>query len=395
MNSILKLNMQDVKTPCFIVDEKIINNNLKILDFVQKKADCKILLALKAYAMYSTFPMIKKYLSGVCAGSLYEARLGKEEFGKEVHTYSPAFKEEEFSEILKHSDYIIFNSFSQYEKYVSYIKSSGKKVKIGIRTNPEKSVAGALFVIYDPCANNSGLGVISRNFKAKYIEGITGLHFHALCEQGAGELEEVLESFIEKFDDYIKRVSWVNFGGGHHITKKGYDIDKLIGLIKDFRKKYPNIKDVYLEPGEAVVLNAGVLVSSVLDIIHNKKDIAILDTSVETHFPDVLITRKEPAPYIQPIFGAESIKRGQKGKNNNYVLRGVSCAAGDVFGEYSFPKPLRSGDKLIFCDAAHYTMVKISTFCGVNIPSIALINPDGSIKIIKKYGYKDYKSRLS
>lgn len=396
MDRFTKLNLKDVETPCFIIDKNVIRDNLEILKYVQQKADCKILLALKAYAMYPTFPLIKKCLHGICAGSLYEAKLGRKKFGKEVHTYSPAFKEKEFPEILNYSDYIIFNSFSQFEKFMPAIKKNKKKVKVGLRVNPEKSVAGALFSAYDPCMKNSRLGVTSRNLQGKNLEGITGLHFHALCEQGAEELEEVLKSFEEKFDDSIKRMRWVNFGGGHHITKKGYDTEKLCSLVQDFRRKYPNIKDVYLEPGEAVVLNAGILVASVLDIVHNEKDIAILDTSVETHFPDVLITRHEPKPYMQEILGAETIKNSENKKYlYNYILTGVSCAAGDVFGEYFFPNPLKPGDKLIFTDAAHYTIVKTSTFCGVNLPSIALINSDGSIRIIKKFGYADYKNRLS
>jgi len=389
-----KLNLKHLKTPCFIVSKESIKNNLGILDSVAKKSNSKILLALKAFAMHSVFPLIKRHLSGVCAGSLYEARLGKEEFGKEVHTYSPSFKEEEFTEILECSDYMIFNSLSQFEKFKPAIKSAGKKVKVGLRVNPGKSVAGVLYSVYDPCAKNSGLGISAANLKGRDLKGITGLHFHALCEQGAEELEEVMDAFTKKFDSFIRKMKWVNFGGGHHITKKGYKIDKLIRLIRDFRKEYPDIKDVYLEPGEAVVLNSGFLVASVLDILREERDIAVLDTSVETHFPDVLITRCEPAPFLQPILGAEPVKKGEK-RRCSYILRGVSCAAGDIFGEYCFKKSLKAGDKLIFTDAAHYTMVKVSSFCGVNLPSIALMKPGGTIEIIRKFGYKDYKTRLS
>ena len=390
------INTSEIKTPCFVIDEEIIVNNLKILDYVKKETGCKILLALKAYATYETFPIMKEILNGVCAGSLYEAKLGKEEFGKEVHTYSPAFKEEEFDEILNYSDFIIFNSISQYERFMPIIKSKEKNIKIGLRVNPEKSVAGKLFESYDPCSINSRLGVTSSNFNERSLEEINGLHFHALCEQGAEELEIVLNAFEEKFGSLIKQVRWMNFGGGHHITKEGYNLKKLIKLINDFKNKYPNIKDIYLEPGEAVVLNSGILVTSVLDIVNNKKDIAILDTSVETHFPDILITRHEPQPYIQQILGAKPIKNGERGEYpDNYIIAGTSCASGDVFGEYSFSKPLMPGDKLIFTDCAHYTMCKTSTFCGIPLPSIALLNKDGSIRIIREFGYEDYKNRLS
>lgn len=391
------VDARNIKTPCFVIDEETIEHNLRILNSVKKEADCKILLALKAYAMHTTFPLIRKTLNGVCAGSLYEARIGREEFGKEVHTYSPAFKEKEFDEILDYSDHIIFNSMSQFERFMPFIKLK-RGIKVGLRVNSEKSVAGVLFSSYDPCTENSRLGVTSTNLRAKSLEGITGLHFHALCEQGADELELVLNAFEEKFDSQIRQMQWVNFGGGHHITKEGYDVKKLIGLVKNFRKKYQNIRDVYLEPGEAVVLNAGVLVASVLDITNNGKNIAILDTSVESHFPDVLITRHEPQPYVQQILGAEPIKNEEDRKKfrgkNNYIIAGISCAAGDVFTEYSFPNRLKPGDKLIFTDAAHYTMVKTSNFCGVPLPSIALMDSDGSIKVVKEFGYDDYKNRL-
>lgn len=395
-SSFQDIDTTNIQTPCFVIDEDRIKDNLTIIDRVQKEADCKMLLALKAYAVYTTFPLMKQTLQGVCAGSLHEARLGREEFRKEVHTYSPAFKEEEFQNILGFSDYVVFNSFSQFERFMPFIKRSEKRVKVGIRVNPEKSVAGKLFKTYDPCGKNSKLGITLNNLHGRSLEEITGLHFHALCEQGADELEIVLKEFDKKFEPFIKQMKWVNFGGGHHITREDYNVTKLIGLIKNFRKKYPNIIDVYLEPGEAVVLNAGVLVTSVLDIVHNKKDIAILDTSVETHFPDVLITRYDSKPYIPQILGAQAVKKGKLPKyRHDYILGGASCAAGDVFGEYSFPNPLNIKDKLIFTDAAYYTIVKTSTFCGVNIPSIALMSVDNPVKVVKQFGYIDYKNRLA
>lgn len=393
-NEFPNINVDNIETPCFIIDQATLEKDARILEDVQKKADCKILLALKGFAAWNTFDILKKYLAGTCAGSLYEARLGKEEFGKEVQTYSPAFKDSEFDEILRYSDTIIFNSLDQLEKFKGKVLHSKKE--IGLRINPEKSVAGALFGVYDPCSDNSRLGIKFKDLDGKDLEGVAGLHFHALCEQGAEELKTVLESFEKKFSPYIKKMRWVNFGGGHHITDENYNVALLIKLIKDFRKKYPNIERVYLEPGEAVALNAGILVASVLDIVHNSNNIAILDTSVETHFPDVLITRNEAKPYVQKVLGAEPVLEKKDGKNShNYTLAGVSCAAGDVFGEYFFDKELKIGDKLIFCDCAHYTMVKTSTFCGVSLPSINLRNKKGAIVMVKNFGYSDYKSRLS
>jgi len=377
-----------MKTPCFVIDERAIERNLRTLADVQRKAGCKILLALKAYSTYRTFPLMRRYLHGVCASGLNEARLGKEEFRREVHTFCPGFSKREFPEIMKNSTHIVFNSFSQYEMFKPMLE--GRGIKVALRVNPEKSVAGAKFGVYDPCTKNSRLGVKRSQFRGKSLDGITGLHFHCLCEQGADELEKVLRAFQERFDPYIRKMSWVNFGGGHHITKKGYDRRKLVRLIIDFRKRYPNIKEVYLEPGEAVVLNSGKFVVSVMDVIPGKKDIAILDTSVESHLLDVLITRDEPSPFVPEIRGAG--KPGQY--KHGYVLGGVSCAAGDVMGEYSFRKRLKVGDMLTFLDMAHYTTVKTSTFNGVGLPAIMLIGRKGKKRTIREFGYGDFKGRL-
>jgi carboxynorspermidine decarboxylase len=380
-----------VDTPCFVVDLELLNNNLKILDLVQKKAGCKILLALKGFAMFSAFPLINKYLNGVCASGLNEAKLGFEEFKKEVHTFSPGFTEKEFPEIIRYSDHIIFNSISQLEQFKPFIKKN-PKIKFGLRINPEKSVAGIKFGVYDPCSKNSRLGITLNNLEGKDIAGVSGLHFHALCEQDADALEQVLSEFDKKFSKYIKMISWVNFGGGHHITREDYDTEKLCRLIINFKKRYPNIKEVYLEPGEAVALNTGILVTTVVDIVKNEKPIAILDTSVECHLPDVLITRHEPQPYIPEVIGAAEPNKYQY----TYSLAGVSCAAGDVIGEYSFKNPLTIGEKIIFLDAAHYSMVKTNTFNGIGLPSIYTFDPKkDKLNLIRKFGYEDYKTRLS
>lgn len=391
LDRINKINLSKINFPCFIVDELALEKNAQVLDTVQKKTGCKILLALKAYALWKTFPIINKYLHGVCASGLNEARLGKEEFKKEVHTFSPAFTENEFQEILKYSDHIVFNSFTQWQKFkVTKIK---KHVKFGLRVNPEKSVAGEKFGVYDPSAKNSRLGLKASELKGKSLEGISGLHFHALCEQNVDALEKVLEAFDKKFSRFIKEVEWINFGGGHHITREDYNIDRLCQLINRFKDKYKNIKEVYLEPGEAVALNTGVFITTIVDIITREKNIALIDSSVETHFPDILITRNEPEPYVPEIAGATKIKT--KHTSYQYIIGGLSCAAGDVFGEYFFPGPLNIGDKLIFLDAAHYSMVKTNTFNGVNLPAIMVLHKNNSLKVIKKFGYKDYKTRLS
>lgn len=386
------IDLSSIKTPAFIVDLETLEKNLKILRDIEKKAGCKILLALKAFSMYSTFNIMRNYLCGVCASGLNEARLGYEEFGKEVHTYCPAFSDDEFSQIIKYSDHIIFNSINQLEHFLPAIEKSKKKIHVGLRVNPEVSAKGVKYHVYNAATRSSRLGVIADNLKGKDLNGITGIHFHALCEQGADALEEVLDAFEKKFGDLIKKMSWINFGGGHLITADDYDREKLVRLITEFKKRHPNIKEVYLEPGEAHALNAGILAATVLDIVHNDNDMAILDVSTECHLPDVMFTRHEPKPYLPQALGAK-IGSKEGDFKYSYTLGGVSCAAGDVIAEYSFEKKLDVGDKIVFLDAAIYSMVKTSTFNGVNLPSINVYK-DGKIKAIKKFGYKDFKERL-
>ncbi len=354
-------------------------NNLKILESVKKRTGCKILLALKAFASYLTFPLIKRYLDGVCASSPHEARLGFEEFGGEIQTLAAAFSESDFKEIVKYSTKIIFNSFSQLDKFKGNLKGSG--IRLGMRINPEYSEIEV--DLYNPCAKNSRLGVTSKNFKGKDLNGITGLHFHAMCEQNSDVLERILAVVEDKFGKYVKQMEWMNFGGGHHITRDDYDVDKLCDLINAFKEKYG--VQIFLEPGEAVVLNAGVLVSSVLDIVHNEMDIAILDTSAEAHMPDVLAM-----PYKPKIVGAK--EPGEY--KHEYRLGGLTCLAGDVIGDYSFSEPLKVGSKLIFLDMAHYTIVKNTTFNGISLPSIAIYKKNGQLEIIREFGYDSYKKRL-
>jgi carboxynorspermidine decarboxylase len=391
-----EIDLAEVPTPCYILDEAAFDRNLKILGSIQEKTGCKILLALKGFAAFSLFPLIRQHLSGVAASSLDEARLGFEEFGGEVHVCTPAYREEEFDLLLRYADHVVFNSFSQLDRFrpkVEEARKSGKPVSCGIRVNPEHREVKV--PIYDPCGPNSRLGTTLKSFRARVgaggdgnsksvLDGISGLHFHNLCELGADSLERTLAVFEEKFGEFLDKMEWVNFGGGHHITRPGYDLDLLCDLINDFQDRHP--LEVYLEPGEAVALNAGFFVAKVLDIVENGMEIAILDTSAAAHMPDVL-----EMPYRPEVVGA-----GVPGEYpHTYRLGGVTCLAGDVIGDYSFPEPLEVGDKIVFLDMAHYTMVKNNTFNGMRLPTIAIRDRAGAIRIVREFGYEDYKNRLS
>jgi len=370
-----------MQTPYYILYEEKLENNLKILDFVQKQSGAKILLALKGFAFSKSFPLVSKYLQGCCASGLHEAKLASQKFQKEVHTYSPAFKDEDIDEILDLSHHIVFNSFSQLEKYKQ--KALQKSVSIGLRLNPEVSASPK--EIYNPCGVYSRLGITKKNFLEEKLDGVEGFHFHALCEQGADELEEVLRGFEEKFGRYIKshNIKWINFGGGHHITKDGYDVEKLIKLIKDFKQKYG--VEVYLEPGEAVGWQTGDLVATVLDIVDNGMQIAILDTSAEAHMPDTIIM-----PYRSEVEGASEAGV----KPYTYRLAGNTCLAGDIMGDYSFDEPLKVGDKVVFKDQIHYTIVKNTTFNGIKLPNLVMQYKNGTKKVVKSFGYEEYQRRI-
>lgn len=377
-----RLDPGSVPTPCYVVDEAALEKNLQILDSVQKRTGCRILMALKGFAMFSVFPIIRRTLHGVAASSLDEARLGFEEFGKEVHLFAPAFRDSEFAELCRYSDHLVFNSFAQWERFRDRVNAAGRPIRCGIRVNPEHSEVKV--PIYDPCGAHSRLGVTLANFRGDQLDGISGLHFHNLCELNADSLQRTLEAFERKFGGYLKGMEWVNFGGGHHITRPDYDVDLLCRLIVEFRERHP--LEVYLEPGEAIALNTGVLVATVLDIVENEMEIAILDTSAAAHMPDVL-----EMPYRPGIVGA-----GEPGEYAyTYRLGGMTCLAGDVIGDYSFPEPLRPGSRLVFLDMAHYTMVKNNTFNGVRLPSIAVLKSDGEVRVVRTFHYEDYRNRLS
>lgn len=371
-----------VPSPCFVVDETALRSNLAILADTRRRSGAKVLLALKAFAMFDQFPLIRDFLDGTCASGLYEARLGREEFKKEVHTFSPAYSYEEFEDILRLSDHVIFNSFSQWRRFKSVCMKKADDRRFGLRINPEHSEAPV--PLYDPCAPKSRLGIRRSEFEGEDLGGITGLHFHVLCEQNADALERTLAAVERDFGEFLPNLEWVNFGGGHHITRSDYDLELLCRLALRFREAYG--VSVFLEPGEAVALNAGVLVASVQDIVRNEMEIAILDVSAACHMPDVL-----EMPYRPEVFGAAP--PGEKPRT--YRLAGPSCLAGDVIGDYAFDRPLEVGDRLLFMDMAHYTLVKTTMFNGVKHPAIAAWDADsGNFRIVRRFTYEDYKSRL-
>ena len=366
-----------VPTPSYLVYEELLEKNLKILAEIAEDTGAKILLAQKCFSMYHYYPLIGRYLSGTTASGIYEARLSQEEMGKENHVFKPAYEAEEIIQLAAICDHIIFNSFAQWERFGAAARAAG--ASCGIRINPECSTQE--HAIYDPCAPGSRLGVKIADFRADLLEGMDGLHFHTLCEQGADALAVTLAAFEEKFGKYLRGMKWLNFGGGHHITREGYDISLLKKLIYHVQETYNVI--VYLEPGEAVALNAGFLVASVLDVQESGN--IILNTSAACHMPDVI-----EMPYRPPVIGA-----GEAGeKAYTCTLAGPTCLAGDTIGTYSFDAPLAVGDRVVFGDMAIYTMVKNNTFNGMPLPQIIAVSPSGAWEIVREFGYDDFKIRL-
>ena len=374
---------QVTHTPMYICEEELLERNLLILDRVQRESGAKIILALKGFAMWSTFDLVGRYLHGCTASGLHEALLAREKMNKEVHTYSPAFKDDEIDQIARISDDIVFNSPAQFHRYYDRVKAIHPKIKVSLRVNPEYSSSPV--DLYNPCGLYSRLGSTRANFDPSILSRLDGLNFHALCEQNVDALEGVLEAFERHFGAFIDGLEYVNFGGGHHITRADYDVDRLIEVIRAFRERHNNIT-VYLEPGEAVGWQCGPLVASVLDIIHNGMPIAILDTSAEAHMPDTLAM-----PYRAAIRGAgDPLQRAY-----TYRLGGNTCLAGDIMGDYSFDAPLSIGDKIVFEDQIHYTFVKNTTFNGIKLPSLAIWTKDKRLKVVHDFGYEDYRDRLS
>jgi carboxynorspermidine decarboxylase len=369
-------------SPAYVVHLGKLEDNLRVLDAVQRASGATILLALKGFAMFGVFPLIRRYLTGVCASGPHEARLGAEEFKGEVHTFSPAFTAADITECLKHSHHLVFNSFAQWKRFRPLVEAAARPVSVGLRVNPEVSTGKV--PLYDPCAPGSRLGILRAEFEGESLDGIEGLHFHTLCEQDSDALEQTLEGFEARFGGFLPRLKWVNFGGGHHITRPGYDRERLIRLVRDFRERHS--LRVYLEPGEAIALDSGLLVAEVLDILPREKPVAILDTSVTAHMPDVL-----EMPYRPGIVDGHA--PGEK--PFTCQLGGTTCLAGDVIGDWSFERPLQVGDRLAFTDMAHYTMVKNTTFNGIQLPAIATYDPAADkVAVLRRFGYADYRDRL-
>lgn len=376
------MKINELPTPCYVIDENIIEENCKVLADVMKKTGCHVLLAQKAFSNYALYPLIGKYLSGTTASGLYEARLGREEMGRENHVFAPAYKDEDMDELVKICDHIVFNSISQLERH----KEKCRNVSIGIRVNPEFSTQNG-HEIYDPCGKGSRLGVTANLLRTADLTGIDGLHFHTLCEQNSDDLKKTLDVVEEKFDFLLRKVKWVNFGGGHHITRKDYDVELLCDCITHIKEKY-NVK-VYIEPGEAVALNAGYFITTVLDKVKNSGiTCLILDGSAACHMPDVL-----EMPYTPPLSEGSIIETPEK--EFDYRLGGNTCLAGDIIGNYRFDHNIQIGERLTFCDMAIYSMVKNNTFNGIPLPSIYSMDRNGDCRLIKSFGYNDFKERLS
>ncbi|HIS52769.1 MAG TPA: carboxynorspermidine decarboxylase [Candidatus Onthomonas avicola] len=370
-----------MRTPYFLVDEGLIRRNLEILQSVSRETGCKILLAQKAFSTYACYPLIRQYLAGTTASGLHEARLGAEEFGGETHVFSPAYRSDEFDELLTYADHLVFNSPAQVRKFGLRARQCSKS--IGLRVNPECSTQEG-HAIYDPCAPGSRLGTTRANWDDAIRPLLDGLHLHTLCEQDSDDLEKTVAAFEEKFGPFLHGMKWLNLGGGHHITRPDYGLERLKRLLRRLHDQYQ--VQLYLEPGEAVVLNAGFLVTRVLEVVHNGVDIAILDASAACHMPDVI-----EMPYRPPLRGAGAVGE----KPYKYRLAGPTCLAGDVIGDYSFDRPLQEGDELVFEDMALYTIVKTNTFNGINLPDLWVRRLDGTLEHLRSFGYEDFKGRLS
>ncbi|MBK8558119.1 MAG: carboxynorspermidine decarboxylase [Lewinellaceae bacterium] len=380
------MDLTKIPSPCFVLDESLLRKNLELIQHVQQEAGVDVILAFKGFAMWSTFPMVRQYLKGATASSLHEARLCFEEMKTKAHTYAVAYAPGEFGKMMQYSSHITFNSLAQYRRFRGRLQKYPEHISPGIRVNPEWSPVGT--DLYNPASPGSRLGATAEHFKNGLPEGIEGLHFHVLCESTSFDLEQVLEKFEAKFDRFLPGLKWVNFGGGHLMTRKGYDVAHLIKVLKSFRSRYPNL-EVILEPGSAIAWETGFLVARVLDIVKNNGvKTANLDVSFTAHMPDTL-----EMPYRPKVRGANT-DPGPKDPNQ-YRLGGVSCLSGDYMEVYGFDKPLKVGQKIILEDMIHYTMVKTSTFNGVTHPSIAILREDGQLEIVRKFNYQDYKRRLS
>lgn len=379
------MDFKKIPSPSFVLDESRLRQNLELIARVQREAGVQIILAFKGFAMWSAFPIVREYVNGATASSLSEARLCFEEMKAKAHTYSVAYLPREFGKIMRYSSHITFNSQAQYRRFRKKMEASPEPISAGLRVNPGWSPVGT--ALYNPASPGSRLGEPVENFKGKLPDGIEGLHFHTLCESSSFDLETTLQHFERQFGVFLPNLKWVNFGGGHLMTRKGYDVEHLIGVLKAFRSRWPHLH-VILEPGSAFAWDTGVLVSTVLDIVNNRGvKTAILDVSFTAHMPDTL-----EMPYRPRIRGASEDAEGHK---HRYRLGGVSCLSGDFMEEYGFEQPLRVGQRVVLEDMIHYTMVKTTTFNGVTHPNITIWRPDGRLDVIRRFGYNDYKRRLS
>jgi carboxynorspermidine decarboxylase len=379
------VDLSALPSPVHVLHRGLLRENLRILSEVQSRSGAKVLLALKGFAQTSEAPLIRQHLAGTTASGLHEALLGREFFKGEIHAYSPAFKDEELELLLPHAHHLSFNSPGQWRRFRDRVRAAPRKVSCGLRVNPEH--AEVEVELYNPCALGSRLGTPRSELgDLSELEGLEGLHFHTMCQQGPDVLERTVAAFEARFGDLLPRMRWVNFGGGHHITKPGYDLDRLVRVIQDFRARHGGHLQVYLEPGEAIAIGTGLLSATVVDIVRNGMEIAILDVSATCHMPDTL-----EMPYRAEIAGA-----GMPGeKPHTYRLGSTTCLAGDVIGDYSFDQPLRIGQRLSFLDMSHYTFVKSTTFNGIPLPAITSFEPDnGSFLVSRKATYADYRDRL-
>ncbi len=374
------INLSKTLTPIYVCEEQKLIGNLELLQQLQADSGCRILLALKGFAMFSLFPIVKQYLIGAAASSINEARLASEEMGGELHAYSPAFKTEDIQALIPICDHIVFNSYSQWNTYRNPIRTSGRSIDIGIRINTQVSTVSP--AIYDPHCTSSRLGITRAQFNPQILQDLQGAHFHALCGGSFDDLVKNITSLEQNFPEVLQHVKWLNLGGGHALTRPTYPLDKLAKFLKDFGQKHE--LTIYLEPSEAIAYNTGSLIASVVDIVHNDMNIAILDVSAAAHMPDVLEMPYRPEIVQSSEFGT-----------NTYRLTGNTCLAGDIIGDYAFKEPLKPGDKLEFLDMIHYTMVKNNTFNGVGLPAIGVWTRQGEFKLVREFGYKDYKGRLS
>ncbi|MFD2609900.1 carboxynorspermidine decarboxylase [Deinococcus taklimakanensis] len=388
-----------IPSPAFVLDETRLRRNLALISAVQRESGAQIIVAFKGFSMWSTFPLLREYgITGATASSLNEAILAKEEMRGEVHVYAPAYSDEDFPQILELADHLVFNSFGQWERFkpqVEAARAAGRELHVGIRVNHEYGEVET--DLYNPAGPFSRLGVTRREFRGDLLDGVDGLHFHSLCENDSSTLERTLVAFEEKFGEFLPRMKWVNFGGGHLMTREGYDLERLIRVVREFRARHG--VHVILEPGSAFGWQTGWLVSSVLDVVHNVKDALLLDVSVSAHMPDVL-----EMPYRPRILGAGDLPEqghhreasdGAAQEGHPYIVGGTTCLAGDVIGEYVFPHAMKVGDRVVFDDMIHYTMVKTTFFNGVKHPDIGILHADRRYELVKRFGYEEFKAKLS